>query len=139
MLSESIDEWGIPLTEMSYDRDSFKNKIQEKVVGALREQAFVLLATLNGEVQWVKHKKTEIERLLLELEDTLNFVEIKGKWDKKKAAIEAILFYEKNLKRFITKSRNSFFTYYKKQPKKDIKPDDLDSFIRKMIKRVEMA
>jgi hypothetical protein len=52
LLSESIDSFGIPLTEMAFDRSAFQNKIAEKLVGALGEFAFIQIAQKNGQKKW---------------------------------------------------------------------------------------
>lgn len=128
ILSESVDDWGIPLLEMAVDKDGFKTKIQEKLIGALREQAFILIAKKNNQEQWVQHKETEVERLLLELVDVFDY-ETKGKWNKMKAATEAIEYYRNRLKTFITKAENAYIRYYKSQAQSPITEDELVSFL----------
>lgn len=49
---------------MAYDRETFKNKIEEHLRGALGEFYKAQLAEKNGYVQWVVHWRTEVTRLL---------------------------------------------------------------------------
>lgn len=124
IFSESIDTFGMPLMEMAVDKNQFMTKIQEKLVGAIREFAFVLLAKKNGQSQWVQHKETEIERLKLELLDVFD-LETKGKWNKLRAAQQAIEYYRNRLNTFITRALNQYERYYKAAPKKIISQQDL--------------
>lgn len=123
-LTESLDDFGMPLTEMAVDKSQFMTKIQEKLIGTLRESAFVLMAKKNNQTKWVEHKETEIERLKLELLDVFD-LETSGKWNRVKAATQAIEFYRSRLKTFVTKASNQFLRYYKVAPKNSIKPEDL--------------
>lgn len=136
LYSEKLNDFGIPLMEMAVDREQFKTKIQEKFTGALREHAFVLMAEKNEEEEWVNHKKREVERLILELLDLFD-LETKGKWNKKKAAIEAIEFYKKRLKNLAVRSINKFKRYYKIEPHKIISDEDILPFFEKVIKDIE--
>lgn len=125
---DKVDEFGIPLNEMAIDRSQFQTKIQEKLIGALREYAFVLLAKANNESRWVKHKEAEVERLLLELGDVFDF-ETSGKWDKQGAAFQAIEYYQDKLSKFITKATNQFERYYHRRPEENISSSELESLL----------
>ncbi len=136
VLSERLDQFGIPLVEMAFDRSSFQNKIAEKLVGALGEFAFVQIAKLNGQKKWVAHKETEVENLLLQM---ANFMDLptKGKFNKKKAALEIIAFYKDKLAGFTNRSKNAYQTYYKTKPAKVITQADLLPLLDKAIRTVE--
>ncbi len=131
-LTEDLDTFGIPLTEMAVDKSQFMTKIQEKLVGALRESAFILLAKKNDQSKWVEHKENEVERLKLELLDVFD-LESKGKWNKLKAAKQAIEFYRPRLKTFITKANTQFPRYYKTQPTKGIAAEDLEPILNEIL------
>lgn len=128
VISQNTDNWGIPLLEMAVDKQGFETKIQEKLIGALREHAFTILAKKNNKTKWVEHKENEVERLLMEL---LDIFELKttGKWNKNKAALIAINYYQNLLKTFITKAENSYQRYYKETPSQTINVGDLMPFI----------
>ncbi len=60
----------------------------------------------------------------------------KGRFDKKKAAIEIIEFYRDKLTGFVTRSKNSYFVYYKTKPKNVISYSDLWPFLDRAIEVV---
>jgi hypothetical protein len=136
LLSESIDSFGIPLTEMAFDRSAFQNKIAEKLVGALGEFAFIQIAQKNGQKKWIAHKQTEVENLLLQMAAFMD-LPTKGKFDKKKAAIEMIEFYRDKLSGFVTRSKNAYLTYYKLKPKKLISDSDLMPLLDRATKTLD--
>lgn len=131
--TEDMDSFEIPLTEMALDRSQFMTKIQEKLVGLLRESAFVSLAIKNNQTKWIDHKKTEIERLGYELLDIFD-LETKGRWDRPRAARQAIEYYRDKLKTFITKAKNQYLNYYKEQPIKDISETDIESILNQVLR-----
>ena len=131
-LTEDLDTFGIPLTEMTVDKSQFMTKIQEKLVGTLRESAFILLAKKNGQSKWLEHKENEVERLKLELLDVFD-LESKGKWNKLKAAKQAIEFYRPRLKTFVTKANTQYPRYYKAQPKKGITAENLEPVLNEIL------
>jgi len=59
------------LQKMAYSRQQFKNRVEEKVGGALLEYYKAECAQANGFTRWVQHWRTEVERLLGELEIVL--------------------------------------------------------------------
>ena len=136
LLSESTDSFGITLTEMAFDRSSFQNKIAEKLVGALGEFAFIQIAQKNGQKKWIAHKQTEVENLLLQMAAFMD-LPIKGRFDKKKAAIEMIEFYRDKLSGFVTRSKNAYQTYYKVKPKKLISDLDLMPLLDRAIETIQ--
>ncbi len=75
---------------MAYDRKTFKERVTEKIDGALEEFYTARLAELNGQKKWVEHWLAEVDRLLfLELRRVLRRP-IKGRWDRRKAVSEVI-------------------------------------------------
>ncbi len=75
---------------MAYDRKTFKERVTEKIDGALEEFYTARLAELNGQRKWVEHWLAEVDRLLfLELRRVLRRP-IKGRWDRRKAVEEVI-------------------------------------------------
>jgi hypothetical protein len=138
IFTESIDRFGIPIMEMAVNKDQFMTKIQEKFVGALREYAFVIIAKRNNHTKWVKHKETEIERLGLELMDVFD-LDSKGKWNKIKAATQAIEYYRPILKTFITKAQNQYVRYYLESPKHSITEADLLPFLENILTAILSA
>lgn len=124
ILSADLDAFGVPLAEMAFDRSSFQNKIAEKLVGALGEYSFVQLAKANSQRKWVTHKETEVENLLLQM---ITFLDLptKGRFDKKRAALEMIEFYRDKLQKFAARAKNAYLVYYKQKPKNKIAADSL--------------
>lgn len=75
---------------MAYDRRTFKERVTEKIDGALEEFYTARLAQLNGQKKWVDHWLGEVDRLLnLELRRVLRRP-IKGRWDRRKAIEEVV-------------------------------------------------
>ena len=75
---------------MSYDRNTFKNRVGEKIGSAFLEFYKVTLAKKAGKVKWVKHCETEVKDLL---DFGLMYVlqhEVKGCRNKRKAIGEVI-------------------------------------------------
>jgi hypothetical protein len=52
------------LTAMAYNREAFKDKVEEKVGGALLEYYKAYLARQAGQKRWVEHWESEVNRLL---------------------------------------------------------------------------
>lgn len=121
-----------------FSRDAFKNEIQFKVALALIEYAFILTAQANNETKWVEHKKTEIERLLKEIEIVM-LLDIKGKWDKRRAALEAIDYFNNSAESLARRSKKAFKTYYQKQPIKELNKNDITTFLNKARKLIRTA
>lgn len=127
------DNFGIPLFEMALDRSGFQNKIQEKFVGAVYEYAFIVVAKANGKTKWVQHKESEVRNLLHQLNSVFFDYSIKGKWDKRKAAIEALEFYRPHGERLISSGFNAFRNYYAEQPKRKPNPEIMIRFLDDVI------
>jgi hypothetical protein len=83
------------LHKMAYSRQQFKNRVEEKVGGALLEFYKAECAQANGFTRWVQHWRTEVERLLGELEIVL-IHEIRGFRDRNKAFDEVIQYVQGN-------------------------------------------
>jgi hypothetical protein len=75
---------------MAYDRQTFKNRVMEKIDGALVEFYKFTLALLIGKIKWVEHWKNEVSRLLQMELVTVLLRPIKGRWDRRKAIGEVI-------------------------------------------------
>jgi hypothetical protein len=75
---------------MAYDRSTFKNRVMEKIDGALVEYYKAELAELNGQTKWIQHWRTEVDRLLFIELHTVMVRPIKGRWDRRKAIAEVI-------------------------------------------------
>ena len=52
------------LTAMAYKREDFKNKVGEKIGGALFEYYKATLASATGQTRWVQHWRSEVQRLI---------------------------------------------------------------------------
>jgi hypothetical protein len=78
------------LTDMAYNREEFKNKVEEKVGGALLEHYKAALASLNKQTKWVQHWQGEANRLLESELVVVLLHSIKGFKDRKKAAREVL-------------------------------------------------
>jgi len=79
------------LARMAYSRQQFKNRVEEKVGGALLEFYKAECAAANGLTKWVNHWRSESKRLLGELQIVL-IHEIRGFKDRRKA-LEEVLQY----------------------------------------------
>ena len=124
-----IDKFGIPLLEMALDRNGFKNKITEHLAGATREQAFIILAKGNKEKKWVPHKTTEVERLLMQIQDVFFLYNTTSKFNKKKAALEVIEYFKTKIDGIITTAHNQFQRYYEHPPKIKLSHSDIETFL----------
>jgi cobalamin biosynthesis protein CobD/CbiB len=78
------------LTAMAYSREEFKNKVEEKVGGALLEYYKAALAALNRQTRWVQHWESEVDRLLHSELVVVLLHSIKGFKSRKKAADEVL-------------------------------------------------
>jgi hypothetical protein len=78
------------LTAMAYNRNEFKNKVEEKVGGALLEYYKAALAARNRQTRWVRHWQSEVDRLLNTELVVVLLHSIKGFKDRRKAADEVI-------------------------------------------------
>ena len=78
------------LATMAYNREEFKNKVEEKIGGALLEYYKAALATLHRQTRWVQHWQAEADRLINTELVVVLLHSIKGFKDRKKAASEVI-------------------------------------------------
>ncbi|MBL8796759.1 MAG: hypothetical protein JNM56_22860 [Planctomycetia bacterium] len=81
------------LAKMAYSRQQFKDRVEEKVGGSLLEFYKAECATANGYTRWVEHWRTEVARLLAELQVVL-LHEIRGFKDRRKAFAEVMSYME---------------------------------------------
>ncbi len=75
---------------MAYNREEFKNKVEEKIGGTLLEYYKAALASLNKQTKWVQHWEAEAKRLLESELVVVLLHSIKGFKDRKKAIQEVI-------------------------------------------------
>jgi hypothetical protein len=78
---------------MAYSRQHFKNRVGEKVGGALLEYYKAECAEANGFTKWVDHWRSEMASLLGELQVVL-LHEIRGFKDRKKAYLEVLSYLQ---------------------------------------------
>jgi len=79
------------LRAMAYNRETFKDKVEEHIGGALLEFYKATLAKKIGQTEWVQHWMTEVKNLLDRNLVTVLRHEIRGFKDRKKALNEVIL------------------------------------------------
>src|SRR5438093_7510837 len=78
------------VTAMAYKREQFKDRVEEKLGGALLEHYQAVLARLNRQTRWVAHWEREADRLVHHELPIVLLHSIKGFRDRKKAAREVI-------------------------------------------------
>ncbi len=78
------------LATMAYKREQFKDRVEEKLGGALLEHYKAVLARLNHQTRWVRHWEQEADRLVHQELPVVLLHSIKGFRDRKKAAQEVI-------------------------------------------------
>ena len=78
------------LTAMAYNRNDFKDKVEEKLGGALMEHYKAVLATRNHQTRWVRHWQTEVNRLIRTDLVVVLLHAIKGFKDCRKAAADVV-------------------------------------------------
>jgi len=77
------------LMEMAYSRSDFKNKLSEKLRGALVEFYKAECASQNNQTRWVVHWRREAHDLIAGLQAVL-LEATKGHWNKLRALSEVI-------------------------------------------------
>jgi len=78
------------ILSMAYSRETFKDKVEEHIRGALLEFYKARLATKNQQIKWVRHWMTEVHTLLdFSLFSSLRHG-VKGFKDRSKAVEEVI-------------------------------------------------
>lgn len=104
-----------PLLEMALSRESFRDKVQEKLAGAYVEFMKAAVFKANGQRKYVVHKTTEVKRLLGEFE-VLQYVSTKGTWKVQKAATEAAnSLFNKHRRNFLAMGENAMVRYFEKK------------------------
>jgi hypothetical protein len=78
------------ITAMAYRREQFKDRVEEKLGGALLEHYKAVLARLNRQTRWVQHWEREADRLLGQELPVVLLHSIKGFRDRKMAAREVV-------------------------------------------------
>lgn len=75
---------------MAYDRNTFKDKIEEYVGGAMQEFFKAQLAEKNGKMKWVRHWRTEVNTLFQRGLRRAVQHSTKGNWNKRRAIDEVL-------------------------------------------------
>jgi hypothetical protein len=78
------------LTAVAYRREQFKDRVEEKLGGALLEHYKAVFARLNRQTRWVPHWEREADRLVRQELPVVLLHSIKGFRDRKKAAQEVL-------------------------------------------------
>jgi hypothetical protein len=78
------------LHAMAYNRETFKDKVEEHVGGALLEFYKATLAKKVGQTKWVQHWMSEVRTLLDRNLVTVLRHEIRGFKDRRKALVEVV-------------------------------------------------
>lgn len=78
------------LKAMAYNRQTFKDKVEEHIGGALLEFYKAQLAEKNGYTKWVQHWRSEVKTLLERSLVAALLHQIRGFKDRKKAFNEVI-------------------------------------------------
>lgn len=78
------------LRAMAYDRQSFKDKVEEHIGGALLEFYKATLAKRLGHTRWVQHWTSEVRTLLDRNLITVLRHEVRGFKDRRRAVAEVV-------------------------------------------------
>src|SRR5438876_288303 len=78
------------VTAMAYKREQFKDRVEEKLGGALLEHYKAVLARVNRQTRWVSHWEREADRLVRQELPIVLLHSIRGFRDRKKAAREVL-------------------------------------------------
>ena len=111
---------------MSYDRNTFKNHVGEKIGGAIIEFYKARLARKAGKTQWVQHWETEVKQLL---QEGLLYVlkhEVRGCRNKRKA-VEEVIAYVKSQEESNRRSADYIIKKDYELTKLRVKIDDNDT------------
>jgi hypothetical protein len=79
------------LKAMAYKRQTFKDRVEEHISGAILEFYKAQLAEKNGYTEWVKHWRTEVKNLLERSLVAALFHDIRGFKNRKKAFDEVVI------------------------------------------------
>jgi len=113
---------------MAYSRTDFKNKVEEKIGGALYEYLKATYAKANGETKWVTHWNSEVDRLL-DTEIVVVILHTATFKNKLKAATEVLTELKKVLNNYKSSAKKQLETSYFKKPfKKEIDEKQIQSF-----------
>lgn len=75
---------------MAYDRNTFKDKVEEYISGAWLEFYKARLATKNGHTRWVAHWQSEVRSLLGRLDVVVVRHTVRGFLDRRKAIDQVV-------------------------------------------------
>jgi hypothetical protein len=90
LMSRAISTADDIIAAMAYKREQFKDRVEEKLGGALLEHYKAVLARLNRQTRWVRHWEREADRLVRQELPVVLLHSIKGFRDRKKAVQEVI-------------------------------------------------
>jgi hypothetical protein len=90
LMSRANTTAGDIVAAMAYKREQFKDRVEEKLGGALLEHYKGALARLNRQTRWVRHWEQEADRLVRQELPVVLLHSIKGFRDRKKAVQEVI-------------------------------------------------
>lgn len=79
---------------MAFDREKFKDRLEEHIGGALSEYYKARLGRLNNKNKWIQHWETEVKSLMRSAAATVRH-SIKGFKDKRKAYTEVKSYIKK--------------------------------------------
>lgn len=80
---------------MAYNRETFKDRVEEYIGGAWLEFYKARLATKNGKTKWVDHWMSEVRSLLTRFQFLIIDHEIRGFKNRRKAIAQVILLMQK--------------------------------------------
>jgi hypothetical protein len=127
------------LRKMAYSRETFKDRVEEKVGGALLEFYKAECAAANGFTQWVEHWRNEATRLLGELQIVV-LHEIRGFRDRRKAFNEVLNYLTKKDASYRRIAENAVTKDFKvKKLRQRMPPAALEAFMDMARKAAEVA
>ena len=134
MLKEVTKKYKI--VGMAYSREEFKNKVEEKVGGALYEYLKAAYTKENGETKWVAHWTSEVSRLLnTELVVVLlHTATFKNKEKAAKEVLDSLHKLADNYKKSAKKQLET--SYFKKTFKKEIGEARVETFFTRVQKLI---
>ena len=115
---------------MAYSRSDFKNKVEEKIGGALYEYLKAEYAKANKETKWIDHWTTEVDRLI-DTELVVVFLHSASFKNKKKAANEVVTLLKKNVKNYKNSAKKLLETSYFNR-KHEITDDKIIGFFKRV-------
>lgn len=117
------------LKAMAYNRQTFKDKVEEHIGGALLEFYKAQLAEKNGYTEWVKHWRSEVKTLLERSLVAALLHDIKGFKNRKKAFDEVVTHVQSKDRGYRVAAENQVTRDFEvKRLKADLDDKDTDAF-----------